>query len=109
MLFGAVDNNHTDCSKIVHYIQKHGIPQTGITVLLKFNCMAINLVNCMHYCMHIHRGVARRKIRGFLKAMIMHGHMVYKVVVSWTHCIPFTYCSMWYQHCGHMYAREHHI
>ena len=56
------------------------------------------------------RGVARRKIRWFLKAMIM-GKWCTKIVISRTHCTitAFTYCSMWYQHCGHMHAREHHI
>ena len=45
-----------------------------------------------YICMHVHvgacivtRGVARRKIRGFLKAMTMCTWCT-KIVVSWTHC-----------------------
>ena len=57
-----------------------------------------------------HQGRSQKKNKGVSKSHD-HGHMVYKIVVSWTHCtiIAFTYCSMWYQQCGHMHAREHHI
>ena len=73
-------------------------------------CVRTHVCACVCVRMYVCRGVARRKIRGFLKAMII-GTWCTKIVVSWTHCTitAFTYCSMWYQHCGHMHAKEHHM
>ena len=56
------------------------------------------------------RGVARRTTRGVLKSHV-HGYMVYKIVVTGTNytIMTFTHCNTWYQHCGLIHAREHHI
>ena len=53
--------------------------------------MHVRVFVCVCVCVHVYmrvyvlRGVARRTTRGFLKSHD-HGHMVYKKVVSWTHC-----------------------